>query len=84
MLAKYINEHLIIRQRKGEIIYVNDKQIINPKDEDYIKLGYKELIIEEMPTYNGETEYIEIFYELKDNKIYGHYEIKKIEVKCQT
>jgi hypothetical protein len=79
MLVLYINENSIKEQRNGEILYVNDKQIINPKDEDYINLGYKELIEDEQPEYNSETEYLEVLYEVKENNVLKHYEVKEIK-----
>lgn len=80
MLAKYINEHKIKIKRNGEILYIDDKQIINPKEEDYIKAGYKELIQDIEPEYNEETEYLEVTYEIGfDDKIHEHYKVIPIE-----
>lgn len=69
MLVKYINENTIEIANKYSILKYDDIQVINPKDEDFIKAGYKELVIEEEPTYNEETEYLEIKYKELTDKI---------------
>lgn len=79
MLAKYIDKYNVQYANNKQILKYKDKQIINPKEEDYIIAGYKELIKGEISDYDEETEYLEISYELKDEKIYEHYDIKKIE-----
>lgn len=69
MLVKFINENTIEIANKYTILKYNDIQVINPKDEDFIKAGYKELVIEEEPTYNEETEYLEPKYKELTDKI---------------
>ena len=79
MLALYINEYSIKRQRKGEILYVDGKQIINPKEEDYLVAGYLPLTDSAIPEYNPEIEYLEITYEKREEDILIHYTAKEIE-----
>lgn len=79
MLALYINEYSIRKQRKGEILYVDGKQIINPKEEDYLEAGYLPLTDSEIPEYDPEIEYLEITYEKREEDILIHYSVKEIE-----
>ena len=79
MLALYINEYSIKKQRKGEILYVDGKQIINPKEEDYLEAGYLPLTDSKVPEYNPEIEYLEITYEKREEDILIHYEVKEIQ-----
>ena len=59
MFAKYIDENTIQIGSNRTIIKYDDIQVINPKDEDFIKAGYKELVIDEEPNYDMETEFLE-------------------------
>lgn len=78
MFAKYIDENTIKIASKYTIIKYDDVQVINPKDEDFIKAGYKELVIEEEPSYNEETECLEPVYKELDDKIIQSWSIKNI------
>ena len=80
MLVKYIDENTIEIANKYTILKYNDIQVINPKDEDFIKAGYKKLVIEEEPSYNQATEYLEPVYEELDDKIIQSWETKELEV----
>lgn len=40
-----------------------NKQVINPRDEDSIEAGYKILEIKKEPIYNHDTEYLIPIYE---------------------
>ena len=77
MFAKYIDENTIEIKNKYSIIKYDDVQVINPKEEDFIKAGYKELVIEEEPTYNMETEYLEPIYKEMDDKVIQSWTIKE-------
>lgn len=79
MLALYINEYSIKKQRKGEILYIDGKQIINPKEEDYLEAGYLPLTDSERPEYDPETEFLEVTYELREKDILIHYTVKEIQ-----
>ena len=80
MFAKYIDKNTIQIGNKYTIIKYNDVQVINPKEEDFIKAGYKKLVIEEEPSYNQATEYLEPVYKELDDKIIQSWEIKEVEV----
>ena len=56
-----------------------DKQVINPRDEDFIEAGYKTLEIEEEPTYNIETEYLVPVYEEQGDIIIQNWIISEYE-----
>ena len=79
MLVKYINENSVEYANNKQILKYNDKQVINPKDENFIEAGYKPLEIEEEPTYNIETEYLQPYYVEQENKIIQKWEIKEIK-----
>ena len=52
MLVKYISKDKVKEADKYEILFYDDIQVINPREEDFIKAGYKELIQEEKPIYD--------------------------------
>ena len=79
MLAKYKDRYNVKYANNKQILKYNDKQIINPKDENFIEAGYKPLEIEEEPTYNIETEYLQPYYVEQENKIIQKWEIKEIK-----
>lgn len=78
MLVKYVNKNTIEMANKYTILKYDDVQVINPKEEDFIKAGYKKLVIEEEPSYNMETEYLEPTYKEEKNKIIQNWIIKEI------
>lgn len=77
MLVKYIDKNNIKYANYRIILEYDDKQVINPKDENFIEAGYKELIETEEPSYNLDTEYLQVYYEEKENKIFQKYRILK-------
>ena len=79
MLVKYINENIVKYGNYGIILEYDDKQVINPKDENFIEAGYKSLEIEEEPAFNMETEYLQPYYLEQEDKIMQKWEIKEIE-----
>lgn len=79
MLVKYINEYNVKYANYKKILKYDNKQVINPRDEDFLKAGYKELIENEEPSYNLDTEYLQVYYEEKENKIFQKYKVLKIE-----
>lgn len=79
MLVKFINENNIKHANRKNILMFEDKQVINPRDEDFIEAGYKTLEIEEEPTYNIETEYLVPVYEEQENKIIQSWIISEYE-----
>lgn len=79
MLVKYINETTVIYANYKKILEYDNKQVINPRDEDFLKAGYKELIETEEPSYNLDTEYLQTYYLEENDKIIQKWEVKKIE-----
>lgn len=79
MLVKYINEYNIKHADNKQILKYNDKQVINPKDENFIEAGYKPLEIEKEPVFNIETQYLQPYYVEQENKIIQKWEVKEIE-----
>lgn len=79
MLVKYINETTVIYANYDRILEYDNKQVINPRDEDFIEAGYKELIETEEPSYNLDTEYLQVYYEEKENKIFQKYKVLKLD-----
>lgn len=79
MLVKYINETTVIYANYDKILEYDNKQVINPRDEDFSAAGYKELIEIEEPSYNLDTEYLQVYYEEKENKIFQKYKVLKFE-----
>lgn len=79
MLVKYIDETTVIYANHNRILEYNNKQVINPRDEDFSLAGYKELIEAEEPSYNLDTEYLQVYYEEKENKILQKYKVLKID-----
>ena len=77
MLAKYINENTIQLVNKYEILKYDNVQVINPKDADFLNVGYKELVISNKPYYNQETEYLEPVYKEMEDKILQSWVIKQ-------
>lgn len=79
MLVKFIDKNNIKYANNKQILKYKDKQIINPKDENFIEAGYKPLEIEEVPTYNIETQYLQPYYIEQEDKITQKWEIKGLE-----
>lgn len=79
MLVKYINETTVIYANYDRILEYDNKQVINPRDENFIEAGYKPLEIEEEPNYNIETEYIQPYYIEQEDKIIQKWEVLKLD-----
>lgn len=79
MLVKYINETTVIYANYDRILEYDNKQVINPRDENFLEAGYKELIETEEPSCNSDTEYLQVYYEEKENKIFQKYRILKFD-----
>jgi len=79
MLVKYIDETTVIYANYNRILEYNNKQVINPREEDFEKAGYKTLEIEEEPAFNMETQYLEPYYQEQKEKIIQKWKVKEIE-----
>ena len=75
-LAKYINEKKIERY-KGYVIIDNITYANNI--EKAKEVGYKDLVIEEQPTYDEQTEWLDYEYIDKPEEIEQTWEVKPIE-----
>ncbi len=69
MLAKYVSKYKIKIANRYEILADGDRQIINPKDEDFIAAGYKPLIETNPPLFNPLTQVLSPYYELHSDII---------------
>ena len=78
-MYKFINKYKVDKADKTKILEYNNKQVINPKYENFIEAGYKPLEIEEEPTFNIETEYLQTYYIEQEDKITQKWEVKEIE-----
>lgn len=79
MLVKYIDETTVIYANYNRILEYDNKQVINPRDENFSLAGYKELIETEETSYNLDTEYLQVYYEEKEDKILQKYKVLKID-----
>lgn len=78
-MYKFINKYKVEKADKTKILEYDNKQVINPRDENFLKAGYKELIETEEPSYNLDTEYLQVYYEEKEDKILQKYKVLKID-----
>lgn len=65
---KFINEHYIEEYTKP-YVYVDDVQISYPSAEILLRADIKPLIVEEVPEYNEDTQYVESYYVETDTEI---------------
>lgn len=78
-MYKFINKYKVEKADKTKILEYDNKQVINPRDENFLQAGYKELIETEEPSYNLDTEYLQPYYLEENDKIIQKWEVKKIE-----
>lgn len=79
MKAIFINEKEV--KILGKFVEYEDRIYTNPEKgypEVLQALGYKELVEEEQPEYNEETQYLEPIYEEKNDKIIKKWGVKEI------
>lgn len=79
MKYKFINENEVKPYKNGFII-LDNKIYTNPKEETLLKAGFKEMVIEDEPEYNPETQYIVPKYIDGDDVITQSWEIKEMEM----
>lgn len=75
MLGKIIDGNLITpsEMEKRKIV------ITNPSEESLkFNLGYKDLIVDEKPDYDTDTQYLNPVFEETDTEIVQHWEVKEI------
>ena len=78
MKYKFINEYEVQPYKNGFII-LDNKIYTNPKEETLARAGYKELVTEDEPEYNPETQYIVPKY-IDGDVITQSWEIKEMEM----
>lgn len=81
MYYLFINENQI-EKYNGEILkrYVGNrmvKAISNPTDEDLKEFGYMELVEEDIPVYDEETQYLDCSYALDNDTIRKLWSVKE-------
>ena len=76
ILAKYINNKQIERY-KGYVII--DGTTYANNEEKAREVGFKDLVVEEQPTYDEQTEYLDYEYEDKEEVIEQKWEVMPIE-----
>lgn len=79
MLVKYIDKNNVEYANNKQILKYKDKQVINPKDENFIEAGYKPLEIEEVPAFNIEAQYLQPYYLEQKEKIVQKWKVEEIE-----
>ena len=79
MLVKYINEYNVKYANYKKILEYDNKQVINPREEDFEKAGYKTLEIEGEPAFNMETQYLVPYYHVQKEMIILKWIVKEIE-----
>ena len=79
MKYKFINEYEVQPYKNGFII-LDNKIYTNPKEETLARAGYKELVTEDEPEYNPETQYVVPVYTETDTEIVQSWEIKETEM----
>lgn len=75
MIGKLVNG-VLITPSKNEL-----KKIIitNPSIESLkFNMGFKDLVVDEEPNYDFETQYLESIFEETDTTIINHWEVKEI------
>jgi hypothetical protein len=60
-LYKFINENKIEKYSKGFVV-LDHMIYTNPKEEHIRAAGYKDLVVEEQPEYDAETQYLAFKY----------------------
>ena len=60
-MYKFINEHHI-EEYKKPYVYVDGLQISHPSAEVLLMAGIKPLVVEDIPTYDEATQYVESYY----------------------
>ena len=74
MLAKLIDGH--IKYAGGKILIIGDEVIVNPREEDWKRAGYKEVVDNKLPDKEGFYQVPE--YTEEDDKIVATYHYEEI------
>lgn len=68
------------KKYNGGFVVLDNRIYTNPTDEVIRKAGYKPMITDEEPIYDGETQYLEKVYEDTEEAILVHWEIREQEL----
>lgn len=74
----YKLENGTLKKYNGGFVVYDNRIYTNPKEETVRLAGYKDLVYNEMPEYNEETQYLKEVYSEDDATIYVDYEIVDI------
>lgn len=75
---KYISKYHIEEYTKP-YVYVDGLQVSYPSSEVLLMAGIKPLVVEDIPTYNEETQYVEPYYVDGDTEITQKWNVVDIE-----
>lgn len=74
----YKLENGTLKRYNGGFVVYNNRIYTNPTEETVRLAGYKNLVYNEMPEYNEETQYLNEVYTEDDTTIYVDYEVVDI------
>ena len=75
----YKLENGTLKKFNGGFVVLNNRIYTNPTEETVRSAGYKDLVYNEMPEYNEETQYLNEVYTEDDTTIYVSYEVVDIQ-----
>lgn len=67
-----------LKEYNGGFVVIDNMIHTNPSEELIRRAGYKDLIEDEQPDYDIETQYIEKVYEDTEDAVLVHWEVKEI------
>ena len=74
----YKLENGTLKKYNGGFVVLNNRIYTNPTEETVRLAGYKDLVYNEMPEYDEETQYLNEVYTEDDTTIYVSYEVVDI------
>ena len=75
----YKLENGTLKKYNGGFVVYDNRIYTNPTEETVRLAGYKDLVYNEMPEYNEETQYLNEVYTENDTTIFVNYEVVDIE-----
>lgn len=76
----YKLENGTLKKFNGGFVVLNNRIYTNPKEEIVRKAGYKDLVYNDKPEYDEETQYLQEVYTEDETTIYVSYEVVDIEI----
>lgn len=77
-MYKFINENKVEKFKNGFVV-LDGRIYTNPTPETLKKVGFKPLVVAEMPEYDAEKQYLVKKYEEGEDSITERYEVCDIE-----